>query len=354
MTDLISQMRSYLIAKAESNPNYHFNEATTFKNYVSCVNQMLKHLGYKLEKGENKEYNYPQFDYILEHLEPLLNAIQSGNINNKTITEYSKRNYLTTLINLIKSQSNPEYNDILKLVQDAFKSNATTIDKDLNTHEFSERQSKNIATLEEIDTALGAWKKALPKKIDSRENYIRHAIWTAFNLQRHIPIRSDLIKAKLLTTTQSKKMGDLPKDFNYIIINKTGKPTGTLYLNNTKTSNTFTNTTVPIPENVVKTLRSLLPHLEKYSVDNRMLINNYGEAISSNSYTNYIRDATAKYLNGRTISTNLLRVIYDSTLYNLDKETEEKKQKTADIQQHSKETQYKHYVKFMPKQPTPE
>ena len=149
-------------------------------------------------------------------------------------------------------------------------------------------------------------------------------------------------------------MGDLPKDFNYIIINKTGKPTGTLYLNNTKTSNTFTNTTVPIPENVVKTLRSLLPHLEKYSVDNRMLINNYGEAISSNSYTNYIRDATAKYLNGRTISTNLLRVIYDSTLYNLDKETEEKKQKTADIQQHSKETQYKHYVKFMPKQPTPE
>ena len=123
-----------------------------------------------------------------------------------------------------------------------------------------------LATLEEIDTALGAWKKALPKKIGSRENYIRHAIWTAFNLQRHIPIRSDLIKAKLLTTTQSKKMGDLPKDFNYIIINKTGKPTGTLYLNNTKTSNTFTNTTVPIPENVVKTLRSLLPHLEKYSV----------------------------------------------------------------------------------------
>mgnify|MGYP003632207279 CR=1 FL=1 len=244
----------------------------------------------------------------------LLMAINHDDQYAKLLTEYEK----------LRDEGNKQYED----------ENATG--------KISEKQSENFVELKLVEDMVNTIGKEISDKKIKKKGDLKAKdkallqVWVILKIHLELPMRNDLSGMLAIMKSQYNKLSDADKkDTNYLVVEK-GKMW--MVLNNYKTSKTYLEKKVPISKDLEKVLRLYIRIngmgiLFKSSTD---------KPLSRNAISQLLIKTSKKYMDGKSISTTLLRKIVLSDMF---QDTKEEQEKMAEITGHSVETMNKVYVK---------
>jgi len=288
----------------EDRPNL---KQSSISNYVGNLTKIYR--GITNDKGEVQDLNFlTDKTKITEYLSQL----KSDN---------TRKNALNVIIVFLKIHQGDKTNKkISELITD-LDSKRAVLNKQyvstMKTNQKSKKQEKNWLSVSEIDNIAEGYKKT---------NYQAFAV-IKFHLA--IPLRNDLSTIKKMTQTAYNKLSDSDqKNVNAIIKIKDGYE---LRLNNYKTSGTYNEKKISLPNSLDPIIRKLYK-LNSESV--YLIVNKNGTQFTPNDYTRYLNSLFSH--TGKKISSTLLRNIVVSDKYG---DTVKAMKKTADTMLHSQQTQ---------------
>ncbi len=291
--DIQERLIKYLETKAlNGNKSLHSN---TIKNYLSILKIILRYINYDFRNG------YPtNYDWLIDNYEDILNAIESGTINQRKspMNFQTKKNYYIVLINLIKSTNDPNLNEILFLIETEFNSTRQQITNFNNSYELTQRQMDNLVSYDAIKQALDIWKNSIPP-INSRQDYLNLAFYTAFNLLLELPIKSELANTKIIYNNEPLGI----TDYNYIILNPNNN-LGKIIVS--KKSDIIN---IAIPPHLIKDLKHLKKFTDIYSKDKFFITNQDGSQMSQPSFSNTLAKYAKEYFPDKRIGINIIKLI---------------------------------------------
>mgnify|MGYP003670626774 CR=1 FL=1 len=212
---------------------------------------------------------------------------------------------------------------------------------DSQTDNISEKQSKNFASIEEVNLMLDTMMKEIKlKKLKSKGDLNGKEkelvmMYTMFSMLKFIPTRNDL-SGMVLTTPSLYKYQS--KEINYLVI---GRNKMYYMLNQYKTNKTYgIDKKIDVPADLMKIVRMYLRATDKKTGD-VLFTTSTGNPIIRNVMSQMLLKTSKKYM-GKSVSSTMMRKIVVS-----DKFSDLKKEqvKYADMMGHSTATMDKIYIK---------
>lgn len=305
----------------KSRPNLKPNTIKQYESNLKKLKKLFDSDNYNFLKNPDnvmEKISHLHYTSQRNHLNAiivLLNALNSDDKNKDLITEYGE----------IRDKLNDKY------------------DEDQKSGVISDKQSKNFATMDEMNEMLNKMKEDL-KPIRKKDNLTAKektllTVFTMFSILTKYPMRNDLSGMEVLRKGQYNKLDDDDKKkTNYLVIDKNKM---FFSLNEYKTSKKFKNIHIEIEDKEVK---KLLRFYIRVMLNNEMGIlfkSSTGLPITRNALSQLLIKFSKKYMN-KGISSTLIRKIYMSSKYSDIKEELEKDNK---MMGHSTEVALDTYVK---------
>jgi len=190
---------------------------TSVKVYVSCWTSLKK----LFERDDNS------IDFLLD----------PKNVIKTLEDKYDKLNSiklkLACVVVILKTLDAEKYADEIKEYNTAIDAMASKINRKTAMNKKTESQKENWTTEEEIKQIEDYLLSKVPANfvIKSNDQMIHFRNYVLFVLQNYLATRNDLAKAKIMF--RPKKVEDLDKETNYILLKKSGKKVSYL-MNNYK------------------------------------------------------------------------------------------------------------------------
>jgi len=265
----------------------------------------------------------------------------------------SRRNTYNAIIVLLMALNHDEKYDKLLEKYDKIRNELNDMyDKNQQSGKISESQSKNFAKYEEIEAMIKKMdnqikEKGLKKKTElTGKDKELLMVYTIYNFLLRIPTRNDMAGQILLNGKKAYNSltDDDKKSTNYLIKEK-GKMYG-IY-NEYKTSKKWGEKKIDIPKDLEKILNMYIRKTGKKSGD-VLFTSSTGNALSRNMISQLLMRTSKKYLDGKSVSTTMMRKIVASHHFGEGTEfakLKEKQEELAHNMGHSVETQNKVYIK---------
>jgi len=294
----------------------------TIKTYISNV----KKINPDLELSWSKD-----FKEVMKKLDDM------------NITDNTKKNYLNALIVIMEAlQVYPDVRSKYISVRDGFNKQ---YEKENESGIISDKQAPNFTTKESFDKMVEQIRKEVTFKklkqvknptLDQRNLF---QLFIILQLYRLIPVRNELATLKKITPDNFSKLSDEDKEKNnYLIIDKKGKMK--MSLGEYKTSKKYGVKVIDVPP---VPRRLLTIWFNRYNKDNNaVFLQQKDSPLTKNNLTKMLTRASEKYMDGRKISTTMIRKIYLSDKY---ADKNEAQKKDSDVMGHSIDTQNKVYIK---------
>jgi hypothetical protein len=205
---------------------------------------------------------------------------------------------------------------------------------------ISEKQAPNFTTTEElfkmIDRMADDLKSVKDKDNLSTKDKALLQAYVLFNIYARVPMRNDVAGMIAINKRTYNKLSaeDKEKD-NFLVV---GKDNMFFVLNKYKTSSKYEELKIDIPPDLKKVLRNYL----KVNGMGILFTGSNGAAIGRNSLTQLLSRYSQKYMDGKKISTTILRKVYLSSKYS---KVKDEMAKDAKMMGHSVSTQQSVYVK---------
>lgn len=203
--------------------------------------------------------------------------------------------------------------------------------KDQGDGIISEKQKKNFATMEEINTMLSQMEKQLrEKKIKTKGTLTGKEkellmMYTIYNMLKYVPTRND-IAGMILTTPKNYPKQN--KEHNYLVF---GRSNMYYMLNNYKTNKTYGfDKRIDLPAPLAKIVRSYIRATAKKSGE-VLFTTSTGNPISRNVLSQMLLKTSKKYINKGVSTTMMRKVVVSHELG----EYKKKQKELADKMMHS-------------------
>jgi hypothetical protein len=232
----------------------------------------------------------------------------------KNFTLETSKNYMNSIINYLKVF---EYkNEIIKiyiLYRDELEKQIQEKPK------LTDKKKLNLVDWSDIIKWYNLIKKDNQLKYDLKK-LSRNDLQMELLLCMYIsyPRRNELATLKYLSIDDDFSLHTLNKDFNYLLKNHiTGE--NTIVLNNFKTKEQFNQQVFEIPEELTE-LNMLIDKLVlDYNIDGHngesLFIDTKGNPLTTLNLTKTLQRSSKKYLEGKSLSTNMIRHSFNETKY---------------------------------------
>lgn len=284
-------------------------------------------------KKLKKMFNSEDYDFLSDS-DKVMDKI-------KDLHYTSQRNHLNAIIVLLMAlNSDKKFDKLLEKyskIRDDFNDKYTD---DQKTGIISDKQSANFTTIEavyEMINKMGEELKPIKKKetLSNKEKSLLQA-YILFNIYARLPMRNDMSGAEAIQKRVYNKLSEEDKKAkNYLVVEKSNM---FFVLNKYKTSKKYEELKIDLPKDLKKLLRYYL----KINGMGVLFTTSTGKPITRNGLTQFLTKYSMKYMDGKKISTTILRKIYLSSKYGDMKEELEKDNK---VMGHSKEVALDSYVK---------
>ena len=239
----------------------------------------------------------------------------------------TKRSYLTSILVVLGAFNKEAFNSVLEIYRKRLQELNNEYNKKIDTHEKTDKQSKNWVSLKQLSKVRNFYKKELeekgilkkdvlsPKQQDLLQKYLVSALYT---LQP--PIRLDYGSMKII-----RKLEDDDGKKNFLLVK--GRNKKTFIFNDFKNKKNLGTQ----KQEVNSKLNSVINLWLKYNKTDNFLMNSKGELMVENSLSKYIKKVFEP--TKKNITLNLLRHIYISE--NIDLEAVKKSKELAKTMMHS-------------------
>jgi len=301
----------------KSRPNV---KDTTIKSYEANLTKLKKMF-------DSDDYTF------LEDIDKVMEKI--GDKHFTTI-----RNYLNAVVILLSALNHDgKYDTLLKEYQSKRNELNKQYEDENATGKISEKQEKNFVPYEDIVgmiNKMGQDLKGFKKRELSAKDKMLLQIYSIYQSHIRLPMRNDLAEMEAITKREYNKLTEAEKKVkNYLVVEK-GKMF--MVLNKFKTSAKYEELRFDVPKDLEKLLRSYL----KINGLGVLFKSSTGKALTRNQISQLLIKFSKRYLDGKSISTTMLRKIVLSHKFgDLKKEQEEMSKITG----HSVETMNNVYIK---------
>lgn len=239
----------------------------------------------------------------------------------------TKRSYLTSILVVLGAFNKEGFNSVLEIYRKRLQELNNEYNTKIDTHEKTDKQSKNWVSLKQLSKVRNFYKKELeekgilkkdvlkPKEKDLIQKYLVSALYT---LQP--PIRLDYGSMKII-----RKLEDDDGKKNFLLVK--GRNKKTFIFNDFKNKKNLGTQ----KQEVNSKLNSVINLWLKYNNTDNFLMNSKGELMVENSLSKYIKKVFEP--TKKNITLNLLRHIYISE--NIDLEAVKKSKELAKTMMHS-------------------
>lgn len=250
------------------------------------------------------------------------------------------RNYLNAIVILLSALNHDEkYDKLLKEYQSKRDDLNQQYEDENATGKISEKQEKNFVPYEDIVgmiNKMGQDLKGFKKRELSAKDKMLLQIYIIYQIHIRLPMRNDVAGMEAITKRAYNKLTQEEKKVkNYLVVEK-GKMF--MVLNKFKTSSKYEELRFDVPKDLEKLLRSYL----KINGMGVLFKSSTGKELTRNQISQLLIKFSKRYLDGKSISTTMLRKIVLSHKFgDLKKEQEEMSKITG----HSVETMNNVYIK---------
>jgi len=253
------------------------------------------------------------------------------------------RNYLNAVIILLLAlDKDKELIEEYIELRDAYNKQY----EDLNaTGKVSEKQKENFVELSEINKMIESMEKEInDKKLKKAESlkpkdFVLIQTYILFNIYTRLPMRNDVCHLQLESKRNYNKITeDEKKDHNYLIVEKSKM---FFVLNQFKTNAKYKQLNINIPKDLEKLLKFYIK-INKIQYGDVLFKSTTGKPITRNALSQLLSKTSKKYMNGKSISTTMLRKIVLSSKFS---DAKKERQDMSKITGHSTETMQKIYIK---------
>lgn len=260
----------------------------------------------------------------------------------------SRRNHYNAIIVLLMALNHDKKYDKILEKYDEMR-NELNDEYNKQSSKISDKQSKNFASLEEINEMIDKIAEELKKmKLKQKETLTKKEMallqfFVLVNLYKNIPLRNDVSYMEAIRPSDLKKLTkEEQKEKNWLLMEKNKL---TIILNNYKSDKTYGQKRIPIED---KDLKRLLNYYIKIIGGKGVLFkSSTGTALSPNALTQFFLKNTKKWL-GKSVSTTLMRKAVASHHFGEGSEFAKLKKQQEDLafkMGHSTATMDKVYIK---------
>jgi len=304
----------------KSRPNV---KDSTIKMYESNLNKLKK-----LFDSDNWDF---------------LKNVESVKDKLKDLHYTSQRNYYNSIIILLMALNDKDkYDKLLKQYGDLRDDLNKQYEDDNANGKISDKQKPNFVALQVVKDGIETMGKELKakkfKKVDSLSAKDKTLLMVYIIYQIHIrlPMRNDLAGAEAITKREYNKLtAEDKKANNYLVVEK-----GKMFfvMNKFKTQRKYEQLNIDIPKDLERLLRTYI----KINGMGVLFKSSTGKPITRNALSQLLIKYSKKYMDGKSISTTILRkIVLSDKFADVKKEQEE----MAKITGHSVQTMNKVYVK---------
>jgi len=293
---------------------------STIKMYESNLNKL------------KKMFDSKDFDF-LKDVEKVKDKL-------KHLHYTSQRNYYNSIIILLMALDKEE--DLIKKYSDIRDELNKKYEDDNANGKISDKQKANFVELKVVKDGIEKMGEELKnKKFKKAENLTAKdktllMVYIIYQIHIRLPMRNDLAGAEAITKREYNKLStEEKKAKNYLVVEK-----GKMFfvLNKFKTQRKYEELKIDVPKDLEKLLRTYI----KINGMGVLFKSSTGKTLTRNDLSQLLLKYSKKYMDGKSISTTMLRKIVLS-----DKFADHKKEQEemAKITGHSVETMNKVYVK---------
>lgn len=296
MEELKKTIRSY---------NPHIADSS-IRIYALNITKLFKELG---GEGDVNVSLFKKTDEVLKHIDEMKG------------TDNTKKNKLSSIISYLLASKVDK--DIVNKYSNKIASYTDSIEKVKGEMKWSDKEEKNVLSVNDIETYVHLLKSKLPTEPKTYKDFLEwmHYLVSAFHI--NFPLRNDLGNAEIYTTSEFKKI-EPNKDTNYLIINLKDL-TIKVILNKYKTKKTygiidFQITDKELVGDFVKYYKLVKPYMIAYNngdYNHSLFFDRDFKKFTSNEFSRFFQGAL--HGTGKDISTTMLRKIVVSNLYDIDK-----------------------------------
>ena len=223
-----------------------------------------------------------------------------------------QRNLLNAIIVVLRAlNSDKSLTDIIDkyvIVRDKYNQDYKDIQK---TGIISDKQKPNQTTTEEIYEMIEKMRTELLTVISkdyTKKQFALFQAYTFFNIYVRLPLRNDISGMRLIKSSDFKKLKAEDKVLqNYLVYNKSKF---TFVLNDYKTFKINGEQTTPVEDKELRRILRLYININ-WNKDNEFLFtSSTGKMISRNDLSKILIKYSKKYMNGKSVSTVMLRKAY--------------------------------------------
>ena len=249
----------------------------------------------------------------------------------------TQKNYLASIIVAMDAYGK-KYEEELEDYRSRLDDLNSQYNKEIEKNEKSEKQDKNWQSIAQLRKVMNSLKGdllergSLKKEELSKKEFDIMQQWVVANLYLNPdnpPIRLDYGHMRVIKDEEYEKLTDAKKKENFLVVKSRNKKF--FSFGNYKTEKTYNIKKI----DVGKKLNSVLNIWLKYNKNGSLLVDTKGNSMSSNQLGKFIKKTFKS--TGKEISANLLRHIYISEKFPVEKEDEKKE--IADKMHHSVATQ---------------
>jgi hypothetical protein len=267
--------------------------------------------------------------------------------NSKRIIDYIKtkpsnhtqKNLYSAVIAIGKRKKISE--TVLKPFEDEMYGAAVEVEQQYETNQMSDKQKDNWITSEQLDKRIMELRSDLPSVIDTYSKYKKLMIYLVVLIHSKIPLRNDLVDAKIYHDKDLPK--ELSKEANYVIIGS--KPR--IILNVYKTAKDYGEKVIPLDKTINDELLKYYDEMTAFSGNHWFLVQKErDENLGRTQFINWFQSAFP----GKKVGTTMLRTMAVSEMYEVKPEQYKKEQALAEVMGHSMSLARLKYAKVLPAQ----
>ena len=307
---------------------------STIKMYIANIKKLSKIMNDGEIKGGIE---------WLKSLSKVKENLMKKKENGKELHYSTVRNYINSAIMYLYAMNEKGNTDDLIQEYSEYRDKLNKqYEEETATGNWSEKQGKNVITMEELHTVISDIGQELKnmkvknlEKMNTRQRSMLQ-VYMILNVHSVAPMRNDLAGMKIIKKREYNKLSDeQKKETNYLVLEKNNM---FFCLNDFKTSRKYSEKCIELSPELKKVMRFYLKYI---GASEYLLTRNDGEPMTRNAISQVLIKTFKKRL-GKSVSTNMLRKIYLSHKYS---NVKEELEKDADMMMHSTHTAMGKYIK---------
>jgi len=285
----------------EYNPNI---ADSSIRIYALNIAKLYKELG---GEGDVNVSLFKKTDEVLKHLDEM------------KASDNTKKNKLSSIITYLLASKVDK--DIVNKYSNKIATFSDNIEKVKSEMKWSEKEEKNILSVNDIETYVSLLKSKLPTEPKTYKDFLEwmHYLVSAFHI--NFPLRNDLGNAEIYSTSEFKKI-EPNKDTNYLIINSKDL-TIKVILNKYKTKKTygiidFQITDKELVADFIKYYKLVKPYMIAFNngdYNHSLFFDRDFKKFTSNEFSRFFEKSFQG--TGKHITTTMIRKIVVSNLYDI-------------------------------------